>query len=115
MQIDRTWGEEYDRPLLQDLIPFFQHPDLSLDDRGHFVVLLLEHHRQRLDQICGHKVMRQQHIVSPLLVHLQRALAALRGHDDLRVRTGSFDQFDDFPSLSKYIKAEFEKYKGELV
>lgn len=26
-----------------------------------------------------------------------------------------FDQFDDFPSLSKYIKAEFEKYKGELV
>jgi DNA-binding NtrC family response regulator len=26
-----------------------------------------------------------------------------------------FDQFDDFQSFSKYIKEEFEKYKGELV
>lgn len=26
-----------------------------------------------------------------------------------------FDQFDDFGAFSKYIKAEFEKYKGELV
>jgi len=26
-----------------------------------------------------------------------------------------FDQFDDFASFSKYLKAEFEKYKGELV
>jgi len=26
-----------------------------------------------------------------------------------------FDQFDDFASFSKYLKTEFEKYKGELV
>lgn len=26
-----------------------------------------------------------------------------------------FDQFDDFASFSKYMKSEFEKYKGELV
>ena len=59
-------------------------------------MFFFEHHGHRLDEICGGEYMRQEHIISALLIHLKRAVAAFRCHDDLCLWTDGVDQFDQF-------------------